>query len=1054
MLKLTRVALLVGSLLTSGQTFAQETSSGIRGQVVDASGNPISNTIVELIHMPTGSTKVLTSSENGVFRSSGLTVGGPYMVKLQDGSSYTADAITDLFLQLSKTAPVTLVVTPNNNDVEKIQVTGERIMTGAGQTGSAAEFGEDAIGKTASISRDIKSVLQTDSRFSLESGGNDGAQLSVAGNNFRFNSLTVDGVRQNDDFGLNRSGNPGRRSPISLDSVAQLSVNIAPFDVTYGSFQGANINVVTKSGTNDFHGSLAYYQSSDSMIGDKSKGEKINVGEFDEKTLVATIGGPIIEDKLFFFAAYDKFEATSPYPFTLGNGDGNATANEIDKITQAEFDQISEIAQRVYGINTQGFETSDTEEDEKILVKLDWNINDDHRASFTYQSNEGNKFRDFYANAALNRASALSGRYNTVDKLTTYSLHVFSDWTDDFSTEFKFGSKEVKNRQKALSDVGEMAITTPSGGTLHIGTDRFRHANELDNNFTTFKLKGIYYLNDYHTLTFGYEREQLEVDNLFVFASKGVGVYSSIARFEAMSPDFMLYQNHYSGNPRDAITSFELTTNTFYIQDEWTATDDLTVFYGLRYERLSNDDNPTFNQNFVNRHNTDNTFNMDGLDLVSPRVGFNWQYDDNTIIRGGFGIFGGGTPNVWLSNAYGDDGVQKAFIFLPNFDGSTLPNGWNGKDIPAVITNQLAPSNSATSSIDHNYKINSTWKYNLAWEHRTDLGFLGDDWTLTLEGLWSSVRHAAAYTELNTKQVATAPDGRPVYNTIPIQDLQLTNTGVGKSSVYSAGANKAWYLDSGIYRLGMGYTYQDVTEANPNNSFIAFEGYSEAAHSDFQSPRAFRSLYETKHRFTVNFSWEGEVFGSNLTTVSFNYFAQSGRPYSYTMSNDSLTFGGSAAGFNSWDGYRSQLLYVPTGASDEKVRFANAAQAAAFDTYISSDSCLSAHRGQIVPRFACTSPWYRRLDMRIVQEIAINDDYKFDVFFDIENLTNLLNDDWGRLQQFGYPYNAPLVNASFGAVNGQPNYSYYNYTFDGAPAQQVAQIPSLWKIQLGVKFSF
>ena len=257
--------------------------------------------------------------------------------------------------------------------------------------------------------------------------------LSIAGGNIRSNSLTVDGVKQNDDFGLNKNGYPGRRSPISLDAIEQLPVNIAPFDVTYGDFQGGSVNVVTKSGTNEWHGSAFYYRSDESLIGSKSEGENLNIGDFTEDTYGFSVGGPIIEDKLFIFASYEKFESTSPYQFTLDNDNGVIESNERIGVTQADFDEISRIANDVWGYDIGGFDVAKEEDDEKLLVKLDWFINDDHRASLTYQDNEGNSVRDFFAESFTVNATAESNRYNQAETLEVFSFQLFSDWTADFS---------------------------------------------------------------------------------------------------------------------------------------------------------------------------------------------------------------------------------------------------------------------------------------------------------------------------------------------------------------------------------------------------------------------------------------------------------------------------------------------------------------------------------------------------------------------------------------------------------------------------------------------
>ena len=257
----------------------------------------------------------------------------------------------------------------------------------------------------------------------------------MAGANFRFNSVTIDGVAQNDNFGLSKNASATQRTPISIDAIEAINVNIAPFDVTYGNFIGGNINIVTRSGTNDFEGSAFYFTTGDSMTGDESDGVDLAIGDFNEDYYGFTFGGPIVRDKLFFFANYEKFETTRP--------SNTQTIGNIAGVNQQDVDTVRNIMQTEYGFDPGPFAASDDDEDEKILLKLDWHINDDHRAAFTYQVADGDVLFDDFPEVAVLQ----SNRYNINEKLTAYSLRLFSQWTDQFSTEFKFGTKDVENRQ-------------------------------------------------------------------------------------------------------------------------------------------------------------------------------------------------------------------------------------------------------------------------------------------------------------------------------------------------------------------------------------------------------------------------------------------------------------------------------------------------------------------------------------------------------------------------------------------------------------------------------
>jgi len=407
-------------LTVQSQALASDTSSAIRGLVVDANGVNQANVTVQIIHGPTGTTKTLTTTEGGVFQARGLTIGGPYTVKVTGGSSKTFEEVDDLVLQLGQTSKVVLNEKQAQvQEYERIQVTGQMAMAGTYKKGPSEEFSEQEIANTAAISRDLKSVLKSDSRMVVDTTADGGPALSIAGGSVRGNSLTVDGVKQNDDFGLNKNGYPGRRTPISLDAIEQLAVNVAPFEVTYGDFQGGNVNIVTKSGSNEFHGSAFFFRSDEGMAGEDNKGEDLNIGDFEEDTYGFTLGGPVVEDTLFFFISYEKFDATKPYQFTLDNENGVVEANEKIGVTQADFDLISQIAQDTWDYDIGQYDTTSEEEDEKLLVKFDWYISDDHRASLTYQDNEGNTVRDYWAETFPNAtwATAESNRYNMNETL-------------------------------------------------------------------------------------------------------------------------------------------------------------------------------------------------------------------------------------------------------------------------------------------------------------------------------------------------------------------------------------------------------------------------------------------------------------------------------------------------------------------------------------------------------------------------------------------------------------------------------------------------------------
>jgi hypothetical protein len=346
--------------------------------------------------------------------------------------------------------------------------------------------------------------------------------VHCGGANPRFNSLTVDGVRMNDQFGLNSNGYPTERQPFAYDSIEQVAVELAPFDVFYGQFTACNINAVTKSGSNEWHGSVFYDYTSDSLKGDKLEDEDIDTGDFDEKRYGATLGGPIIQDKLFFFLAYEKLEGANQFDRVAAGG---ATSGRVVRgASQDQIDEIFAIARDIYGYTPGDAVKSLPNEDEKYTIKLDWDINESHRANYSYNYNDGFNWSE--SDSDDDEYEFSDHYYERGAELKSHTGALFSNWTDRFSTELRVSSLDLNNRQISRSggEFGEVQVQTWndddgdgqfSRATVYLGTDDSRHTNFLNYEALSFKLAGNYTMGD-HLLTAGYEQDDLDVYNLFI----------------------------------------------------------------------------------------------------------------------------------------------------------------------------------------------------------------------------------------------------------------------------------------------------------------------------------------------------------------------------------------------------------------------------------------------------------------------------------------------------------------------------------------------------------
>jgi hypothetical protein len=463
---------LVLALGLSTSVMANTTTSSIKGKIEGPQGNPAVGTVVTIVHTPSGTTKNAVVNATGYFVAKGLRVGGPYEVKV-DSNKFEDKTVNDVYLTLGETFPMNIALS-SEQAIETIEVTGRSISAFSGGTGPASHFSAEDLASAPAINRDIKDIVRIDPRIYVDESREDAIQCG--GGSPRFNSLTVDGVRMNDSFGLNDNGYPTTRIPFSYDSIDQVSVELAPFDVKYGGFTSCNINAVTKSGGNEIHGGFFYDYTNDSMKGDSVEGEDLDNGDYTEERYGFNVGLPLIEDTLFFFGSYEKLEGVELFGYApLG-----------DNISQSELDNIVQIASSVYGYDAGGTTPSMPVEDEKVLLKLDWNINDQHRASLVYNYNDG-----FKLDQSDTWAMTLDSHYYEKGaELNSLVGSLYSDWNDNFSTEVRLGKTKFDNRQRSLdsaSSFGEVQIRQ-GGTTVFLGTDESRQTNEMNWENDTFKL--------------------------------------------------------------------------------------------------------------------------------------------------------------------------------------------------------------------------------------------------------------------------------------------------------------------------------------------------------------------------------------------------------------------------------------------------------------------------------------------------------------------------------------------------------------------------------------
>ncbi|MGE6461703.1 MULTISPECIES: TonB-dependent receptor [Pseudoalteromonas] len=1022
----------------SGAAIANETTSAIKGQIKGPNGNPAAGTKITILHVPSGSVKTTEVNDAGYFTAKGLRVGGPYKV-IVDSDIYADQEFNNIILNIGSDYPVNTSL-ENISDVEQIVVTGRPISTMSGGTGPASTFTLSDLENQPAINRDLKDIIRIDPRVAIDDSR---GSINCGGGNPRFNSLTLDGVRMNDNFGLSSNGYPTIRAPFSFDSIEQVAVELAPFDVQYGGFTSCNINAVTKSGGNDIHGGVFYDYTNDSMKGDKIEGNDVDNGDYSEKRYGFNVGLPLINDTLFLFTSYEKLEGVKQF-------------NYSSLVSSADIERIKQITRDVYGYEAGATPASSPVEDEKILVKLDWNINDDHRANLIYNYNDG--FTLSQSDADGDELAFDSHFYEQGAEFTSIVASLYSDWNDNFSTEVRLGKSELDARVQSLdaaSGFGEFQISTDDA-TVYVGPDDSRQSNDLNYDTTTAKFSGTYYL-DQHTITAGFEYEKLEVFNQFVQHTEGEWRFASIDAYEQGIASAVFYNNAAGTNdPTDAAASFAYSQNTFYVQDEYSFSDiDASLTFGLRYDSYSSDDKPTFNQNFTDRYGFSNQSTFDGIDLIQPRVGFEWYATDALEVRAGVGLFSGGNPNVWLSNSYSNDGITNISanqfgsvdLFAP--ENVTVTGAGPGFDIPKsqfdkVANTPIGSGDGTVNAVDPNFEIPSEWKYSVGATYTTE-----NDYVIALDYLYTDKRDAATLQDIALRPTGEVSfDGRPLYESIEGRDGELLLTNVngdsGSSSIISAAVSKAF--DNGV-SVQFSYAYTDADDVNPMTSSVASSNYGNLATSNPGNPGVASSDYEIPHRFTLNLGYKHEFFDGYNTRFNLFGEAYKGLPYSFTYKSNRDTGAGDIQfGDDNSNGAR-QLLYVPLENDPNVVYNMSADEINEFNDFIASEGLK---RGEITGRNQQNSDWFVKFNFKITQEVpGFMDGHKGEAFFVIDNLTNMLNDDWGVLRKGSFVGNK-MVEVN---INDQGQYVYSNFSARSAE-QSVQRDASLWEMRVGVRYTF
>ncbi|MBO0357399.1 TonB-dependent receptor [Hymenobacter sp. BT186] len=1116
------------AVLSVQQGWAQgTTTSAMNGVITDKDGAGLPGATIIAIHTPTNTQYVAPTNSEGRFNIQNMRVGGPYSVRITF-VGYQEATREGIFLTLGQNLRLDINLSEASTQLAGVTVSGRQDpVINAGRTGAATTVQREQIERLPTLNRSLNDFT----RLTPQANGQ-----SFGGRNSGFNNITVDGAIFNNAFGLSSTvGGQASAQPISLDAIDQIQVSIAPFDVRQGSFTGAGINVVTRSGTNKFSGSVYGFYRDQDLVGSKVGDFKQDYPNFKLKNYGFRFGGPIIKDKLFFFVNAEQERRTDPPT-------GNFTANretttppagsQTSQASARELDFLSNFLQTQYGYNPGSYENFKLRSNsDKATIKVDWNINQNNRFNIKYN------YLKSYADIPPSTSGAIAGQRSQSQFGLPFSssYYVINNNLNSFIAELNstLGGGKFSNNltagYSAFRDFRESRGGNPFP-LVDIGTSVGRSTTTVQLNginatnsltsfgyepFTAFNIlnSDVYQIGDNFTAYLGKHNVTVGTYNEFYkfqngFAPNYYGNYSfnsledfyasagfaydranvSVSPLTGTRPGPARYNLQYTTPGQSAVVELKAAQLGLYAQDEWSALNNLKVIYGLRA------DLPFLTSDLLQNENAAALTFRDGVKLntggvpkksvlFSPRVGFNWDVNDDkqTQVRGGSGIFTGRIPFVWLSNQASNNGLQFG-SFSTSGSVPTTTNGVTNvnasiypfsPDVDAYRPQNAAANTSYNLAVTaSDFKFPQVWRTNLAVDQVLPGGVIA-----TLEAFYTKDINAVYHQNVNlpgSESAASArsqgADTRPIFYTLgaaqaaPNADLRVAtrnyqiygsvpaaqggntaarpnisdailmkNTKKGYS--YAATAQLQKSFSSGFY-LSAAYTYSNSRSVNDGGSIAQSIWRDRSISGDPNAEALSYSQFLQQHRVIASGSFRKEYLGHLGTTVSLFYEAAPVSRFSYVYSGD----------MNGDNQTSNDLMYIPRNPSEinlrdiiytytpagsttavEYARYTAAQQSADLENYINQDKYLSKHRGEYAERNGAVRPWQQRLDARLLQDIFTNlgeNRNALQLSIDIFNIGNLINKDWGVLQTPNRTN--PLTFAGYNAT-GQPVYTFPNF---------------------------
>lgn len=1084
------VRLLAVLLLFPFAISAQVTTGSISGTVKDAKGADLTGATIEVLHEPSGTTYRGTAGKNGVYNIPSLRVGGPYKVTISF-VGFRPEVITDVYVQLGEPSKINVALTDANSALKEV------VVTGAARKG--ALISKDRKGTSTNINRRLIAALPTLSRnitdytkLTPQSNG-----TSFAGQDNRFVNLTVDGSIFNNSFGLQAlPGSQTSASPISVDAIEEIQVNVSPYSVKDAGFTGASINAVTRSGTNTFHGSGFYNNRNQSLVGTKAGSDgktPVTVANFDVKQFGFSLGGPIIKNKLFFFANYENEKRSDPGTAFVSDNGTNTGQTNVSRVKTADLDALSTFLNTNFGYDPGKYEGYDfITKSYKILAKVDWNINNKNK--FSVRFNSLRSFKDIGASSSgvlggsrqsnLNTMNYSNNNYEINNDIYSLIGQLNTRISNKISNELIFGwtanrdYRAVKGKLFPLVDI--LDGTTADRNYISFGAEPFTPNNKLFTD-TWQASDNITFYNGKHTTSAGANFESFKFFNQFTPQIQGQFIFKSLADFYT-SANAYIANNNMTTNPvqlRRYILGFSNLANNdlwnavtqaknigAYVQDEWQIEDNLNITYGVRFDVPFFTSNGVYNPqvagySFVDENGNPTKLSTSQLPsaklMINPRFGFNYDISGKktTQLRGGLGLFSGRPAFVFISNAVGNNGMQAGQI---NQDNTTAyPFSPNiARNVPTPNVGQPAPSYNI-APIEKNFRFPQVFRSNLAIDQKLFAGIVGSAEFLYTQSL-SNIFYYNANQKVPTTTFA-GPDKRPRFagssSAVRINS-NVTDATVLASRPYGGSTNATFKIEKPLQKglsWMVAYNFSRAKDYLSAGS-IAFSSFTSTRTVNGNNlPDNSFSDNDIRHRVIGNVTYRKEFAKAAALQVSLFAQTQNQGRFSYGYSNDMNGDGISG----------NDLLYIPKDQSEMNfdaitgtTPFSVQQQKDAFEAYIQNNSYLKNHRGQVAQRNGVLQPMLTRFDLSAMVELFHNfgkQRHTIQFRADIFNIGNMLNHKWGvayvtnttsplqlsRVDATGVPY------FKMNTVNNSLTYETY---------RKGTSIADVWQGQFGIRYIF